>query len=244
MNESREKILYYRDASIFEEDSEEVNSYFDYILKGQGFDILRAGDLENVEEMLEREDIKLLLFYLGSDSHPEEAIKASMLSVLSCMRTVTTKPIMVLYGGVEERLMLKAFQSGADEFIDKRVTLMELVARIKNQIVTYNRLVHLGEDIIISISGLEINDTAKTVTVEGHRVDLTPTEYKILMLLIAKKGKVLSNKQIYEAIWQMEPVGVDNTIAVHIRHLREKIEKNPKKPQWVRVVWGQGYRVG
>jgi len=94
------------------------------------------------------------------------------------------------------------------------------------------------------MDGIEVDDTAKLVKVGGNRVDLTPTEYKILHLLMEKPGRVLSNRQIYEEIWHMEPVGVDNTVAVHIRHIREKIEENPQNPRFLRVVWGQGYKVG
>ena len=91
---------------------------------------------------------------------------------------------------------------------------------------------------------LEVDDNAKVVRVRGNEVELTPTEYKILHLLMEKPGRVLSNKQIYERIWKMAPIGADNTVAVHIRHIREKIEENPQEPRYLQVVWGQGYRVG
>ena len=96
----------------------------------------------------------------------------------------------------------------------------------------------------LAMDGIEVDDVAKMVWVEGNRVDLTPTEYKILRLLMEKPGRVLSNSQIYESIWKMAPIGADNTVAVHIRHIREKIEENPQNPRYLRVVWGQGYKVG
>ena len=91
---------------------------------------------------------------------------------------------------------------------------------------------------------LEMDDRSKTVSVKGRQVDLTPTEYKILRLLVTGRGRVMSNREIYSNIWNMEPIGADNTIAVHIRHIREKIEENPKEPRYLQVVWGQGYKVG
>ncbi|MBP5223869.1 MAG: winged helix-turn-helix transcriptional regulator, partial [Lachnospiraceae bacterium] len=94
------------------------------------------------------------------------------------------------------------------------------------------------------IDGLEIDDNQRKVTVDGREVKLTPTEYQILRLLVKEKGKVLSINQIYEAIWKMHAVGVDNTIAVHIRHIREKIEQNPRQPKYLKVIWGTGYMVG
>ena len=94
------------------------------------------------------------------------------------------------------------------------------------------------------MDGLEINDRNRTVTVDGREVKMTPIEYKILRLLVRERGKVLSISQIYESIWHMQAIGADNTIAVHIRHIREKIESNPKEPRYLKVVWGTGYKVG
>mgnify|MGYP002520246233 CR=1 FL=1 len=99
-------------------------------------------------------------------------------------------------------------------------------------------------DPVYRVGGLEVDDRSRTVTVEGKVVRLTPIEYQILLLLVKEQGKVLSISQIYESIWQMRAVGADNTIAVHVRHIREKIENNPKDPRYLKVVWGNGYKVG
>ena len=99
-------------------------------------------------------------------------------------------------------------------------------------------------DRVYRVDGLEINDIQRTVTVEGRNVRLTPIEYKILRFLVQQHGRVFSNSQIYENIWNMQAIGADNTIAVHIRHIREKIERNPKEPRYLKVVWGNGYKVG
>ena len=110
----------------------------------------------------------------------------------------------------------------------------------------YTQLVNMCVNIdrIYKVDGLVINDIQRTVTVEGRSVRLTPIEYKILRLLVQQRGKVFSNSQIYETIWNMQAIGADNTIAVHIRHIREKIESNPKEPRYLKVVWGNGYKVG
>lgn len=96
----------------------------------------------------------------------------------------------------------------------------------------------------MEVNGLEVDDATKTVTVDGRKVNLTPTEFKILRLLMETPGQVISNHEIYESIWKMAPIGADNTVAVHIRHIREKIEDNPQEPRFLKVVWGQGYKVG
>lgn len=145
-----------------------------------------------------------------------------------------------------EGAKIAALGAGADDYVTEKCSAGELVARVKCHLERYLRLVKVCENIesIYKVDELEIDDNRRTVYVEGREVKLTPIEYKILRLLVQQRGKVFSIEQIYREIWQMQPVGVDNTIAVHIRHIREKIEKNPKKPQYIKVVWGTGYRVG
>jgi DNA-binding response OmpR family regulator len=121
-----------------------------------------------------------------------------------------------------------------------------LLARIKSQLRRYRQLTDENDRIagIYRIDGLEINDTTREVSVDGRDVRLTPIEYNILKLLVQERGKVISIDRIYETIWHMRAVGADNTVAVHVRHIREKIESNPKEPRYLKVVWGTGYRVG
>ena len=123
---------------------------------------------------------------------------------------------------------------------------LELIARIKSQLRRYLQLSNISENLenIYRVDGLVIDDVSRKVFVDDKEVRLTPIEYKILKLLVLKKGKVLSVEEIYESIWHLRAVGADNTIAVHIRHIREKIEANPKEPKYVKVVWGTGYKVG
>ena len=122
---------------------------------------------------------------------------------------------------------------------------MELVARVKSQLRRYTLLGNAKEqsDAVFEVGGLSINDDLKEVTVDGEVVKLTPIEYNILLLLVKNQGKVFSINQIYENIWNEDAIGADNTVAVHIRHIREKIEINPKEPRYLKVVWGVGYKI-
>ena len=153
---------------------------------------------------------------------------------------------MILSAKSEDADKILGLNVGADDYMTKPFNPLELTARVKSQLRRYTQLVNLCESIdsIYRVDGLEINDRNRTVTVEGREVKMTPIEYKILRLLVQERGKVLSISQIYESIWHMQAIGADNTIAVHIRHIREKIESNPKEPRYLKVVWGTGYKVG
>ena len=145
----------------------------------------------------------------------------------------------------EEEQQLAGFGAGADDYIPKPFNPLELVARVKSQLRRYTQLGNAAEsgDSIYTVGGLSINDDLKEVTVDGEVVKLTPIEYNILLLLVKNQGKVFSINQIYESIWNEDAIGADNTVAVHIRHIREKIEINPKEPRYLKVVWGVGYKI-
>ena len=135
---------------------------------------------------------------------------------------------------------------GADDYVTKPFNPLELVARVKSQLRRYTQLgstVNTSGQAVYGTGGQLINDDLKEVTVDGEVVKLTPIEYNILLLLVKNQGKVFSIEQIYENIWNEEAIGADNTVAVHIRHIREKIEINPKEPRYLKVVWGVGYKV-
>ena len=134
---------------------------------------------------------------------------------------------------------------GADDYVTKPFNPLELVARVKSQLRRYTLLSNnsASEDTCYEAGGLMIDDDLKKVTVDGEEVKMTPIEYNILLLLMKNKGKVFSINQIYESIWNEEAIGADNTVAVHIRHIREKIEINPKEPRYLKVVWGVGYKI-
>lgn len=133
---------------------------------------------------------------------------------------------------------------GADDYVTKPFNPLELVARAKSQLRRYTKLGNIQEtDNVYRTGGLTINDERKEVTVDDEPVKLTPIEYNILLLLMKNQGRVFSIEQIYENIWQEEAIAADNTVAVHIRHIREKIEINPKEPRYLKVVWGVGYKI-
>ena len=134
---------------------------------------------------------------------------------------------------------------GADDYVTKPFNPLELVARVKSQLRRYTKLGNAMDENqkIYQTGGLVMNDDLKEVTVDGEQVKLTPIEYNILLLLVKNQGKVFSINQIYESIWNEDAIGADNTVAVHIRHIREKIEINAKEPRYLKVVWGIGYKV-
>ena len=153
---------------------------------------------------------------------------------------------MVIAQKMDETMKVSALSIGADDYVSADDNILVILARIKSQLRRYTQLTAICENLsqIYKVDGLEINDLQKRVIVDGKEVKLTPTEYEILKLLVMEKGKVLSIHQIYEDIWKMQAVDVDNTVAVHVRHIREKIELNPRKPRYLKVIWGTGYMVG
>lgn len=153
-------------------------------------------------------------------------------------------PIIVLSAKTADSDKILGLNVGADDYVSKPFNPLELVARVNSQMRRYTKLGNAAESSkVFQSGGLAINDDLKSVSVDGEAVRLTPIEYNILLLLVKNQGKVFSINQIYENIWNEEAIGADNTVAVHIRHIREKIEINPKDPQYLKVVWGVGYKI-
>ena len=154
-------------------------------------------------------------------------------------------PILFVTAREDEQDKLHGYGLGADDYVEKPFNPLELVARVKSQLRRYTQLGNAAENdaSVYTVGGLSINDDLKEVTVDGETVKLTPIEYNILLLLVKNQGKVFSINQIYESIWNEDAIGADNTVAVHIRHIREKIEINPKEPRYLKVVWGVGYKI-
>ena len=162
------------------------------------------------------------------------------------IRETSSIPIIILSAKSEDSDKILGLNIGADDYVSKPFNPLELVARVKSNLRRYTQLGNLdttSNDALYKVFGLEINDETKEVTVDGEPVKLTPIEYNILLFLVKNKGKVFSINQIYENIWNENAIGADNTVAVHIRHIREKVEINPKEPKYLKVVWGVGYKI-
>lgn len=160
------------------------------------------------------------------------------------IRKISNVPIILLTAKSEDNDKVIGLNLGADDYITKPFNPVEVLARVKSQL---RRYMQLGSETkhksIVQIGNVELDDDEKTVNVNGEPISLTPIEFQILKLLMQNPGKVYSTKQIYTEVWQDEPYGAENTVAVHIRHIREKIEINPAEPRYFKVVWGQGYKM-
>ena len=160
------------------------------------------------------------------------------------IREFSNVPIILLTAKSETEDKVLGLNVGADDYITKPFVPVEVLARVRSQLRRYASLgSHQTEPDSLTIGGISMDDRTKTVTVEGESVSLTPTEYAILHLLMSNPGKVYSTKTLYEAVWREAALGSEGSVAVHIRHLREKIEINPSEPRYLKVIWGQGYKL-
>lgn len=221
------------------DDDKEIVEAIEIYLTQEGYHILKAYDGTEALEMLEREEVHLLL--LDVMMPKLDGIRATLK-----IREKNSIPIIILSAKSEDADKILGLNVGADDYVTKPFSPLELVARVKSQLRRYTQLGGTAQnenDKIYSVGGLRINDDLKEVTVDGELVRLTPIEYNILLLLMKNQGRVFSINQIYEMIWNEEAIGADNTVAVHIRHIREKIEINPKETRYLKVVWGVGYKI-
>ena len=220
------------------DDDKEIVEAIEIYLTQEGYRILKAYDGTEALEMLEREEVHLLL--LDVMMPKLDGIRATLK-----IREKNSIPIIILSAKSEDADKILGLNVGADDYVTKPFSPLELVARVKSQLRRYTQLGAAAEKRgnIYETGGLMIDDDRKEVTVDGEVVKLTPIEYRILLLLVKNQGRVFSINQIYESIWEEEAIAADNTVAVHIRHIREKIEINPKEPRYLKVVWGLGYKV-
>lgn len=212
------------------------------LLAGEDMDMVVAADVEQLGIVLEKEQIHLMLIDVElNDKGWDKGIE-----LIARLRRSSSIPLIVISAQSAETAKIMALEAGADDYVTADCNVLVLLARMKSQLRRYFQLVHMCTNIdrIYKVDELVIDDVRRSVTVEGRSVRLTPIEYKILRLLVQQRGEVLSNSQIYENIWQMQAIGADNTIAVHVRHIREKIESNPREPRYLKAVWGNGYKVG
>lgn len=209
---------------------------------GEGLHMTVAADVEQLEQILMAKEVQLMLVDIElNDKGWDRGIE-----LIAKLRKQSSIPLIVISSQSAETAKIMALEAGADDYVTSDCNPLELLARVKSQLRRYIQLVSMYSNIdrIYRVDGLIIDDIQRTVEVDGRRVRLTPIEYKILRLLVQQRGNTLSNCQIYETIWHMQAFGADNTIAVHVRHIREKIESNPKEPRYLKAVWGIGYKVG
>ena len=221
------------------DDDKEIVDAIDIYLSQEGYHILKAYDGLQAIEIMKKEEVHLILLDIMMPNL--DGIRATRK-----IRETSSVPIIMLSAKSEDVDKILGLNIGADDYITKPFNPLELIARVKSQLRRYTQLGNLAteeKEAEYVCGGLVVNDDLKTVTVDGEPVKLTPIEYNILVLLIKNQGKVFSIEQIYENIWNEEAIGADNTVAVHIRHIREKIEINPKEPRYLKVVWGVGYKI-
>ena len=219
------------------DDDKEIVDAIEIYLMQEGYNIIKAYDGEMALDILSKEKVDLIIIDVMMPKL--DGIHATLQ-----IRKESSVPIIILSAKTEDSDKILGLNIGADDYVTKPFNPLELVARVKSQLRRVEVLSNnVQSDVIYKAGGLEINDDLKKVTVDGEEVRLTPIEYNILLLLIKNKGKVYSINQIYENIWNEEAIGADNTVAVHIRHIREKIEINPKEPRYLKVVWGVGSKI-
>ena len=229
------------------DDDKDIVEAIDIYLTQEGYEVLKAYDGDEAIKVLKSNEvdrfIAIIVDLLIMDvMMPRlDGIRATLK-----IRENMSLPIIILSAKSEDADKILGLNIGADDYITKPFNPLELVARVKSQLRRYTQLgstARSDNQSEFRTGGLVIRDDLKEVTVDGEKVKLTPIEYNILLLLVKNQGKVFSINQIYENIWNEEAIGADNTVAVHIRHIREKIEINPKEPRYLKVVWGVGYKV-
>ena len=220
------------------DDDKEIVDAIDIYLQQEGYRVLKAFDGEEALVLLKEQEVHLLIIDVMMPRL--DGIHATLK-----IREKSSIPIIILSAKTEDADKILGLNIGADDYVEKPFNPLELVARVKSQLRRYTQLGNAADvsGAVYTVGGLSINDDMKEVTVDGDVVRLTPIEYNILLLLMKNQGKVYSINQIYESIWNEDAIGADNTVAVHIRHIREKIEINPKEPRYLKVVWGVGYKV-
>ncbi len=220
------------------DDERDIVSALQIYLESDGYKVFTAFNGKEALEIASSNEIHLILMDIMM---PE----MDGITAMVTLRESSNVPVILLTAKSEDTDKILGLNVGADDYITKPFNPVEMLARVRSQIRRYTKLggnlTQEGTD-LITIGGVSVNDASKIVTVDGDEVSLTPTEYEILKLLMKNKGKVMSQKEIYESVRKEMAFGAENTIAVHIRHLREKIEINPSEPRYIKVVWAHGYK--
>ena len=220
------------------DDQPDIVNALKIYLTPEGYRLYEAFTGKEALELVKQEDIHLIL--LDVMMPVMDGITAT-----AKIREISNVPIILLTAKSETEDKVLGLNVGADDYITKPFVPVEVLARVRSQLRRYASLGSRPEPASgqLTLGGIVLDDRTKSVTVEGETVSLTPTEYAILQLLMRNPGKVFSTKVLYESVWQEAALGSEGAVAVHIRHLREKIEINPSEPRYLKVVWGQGYKM-
>ncbi|AYC28650.1 response regulator transcription factor [Paenisporosarcina cavernae] len=219
------------------DDDEEIRNGIEIYLKNDGYDVVKASNGKEAVQHLEQAEVHLII--LDVMMPQMDGIQATF-----HIRTTFNVPIIMLSAKVEDSDKIHGLSVGADDYVTKPFHPLELMARVKSQLRRYTTLGNMEKvSNRLTIRGLELDEEAKEVTLDGVSLKLTPIEYKITELLMRHAGKVFSIHQIYELVWNEEAYNAENIVAVHIRKIREKMEVDPKNPQYIKVVWGVGYKI-
>jgi DNA-binding response OmpR family regulator len=223
------------------DDDREIVEAIGIYLMSEGYTVYKAYDGLEALAVLKKEEIHLLIIDVMMPKM--DGIHATLK-----IRETNNIPIIILSAKTEDNDKIFGLTVGADDYITKPFNALELIARVKSQLRRYTKLGTMQsiepKQNVYRSGGLEVNDETKTVFVDGEEVEkLTPIQYNIVLFLIQNKGKVFSIEQIYESVWKEDAYNAENTVAVHIRRIREKIEINPKEPRYLKVVWGIGYKI-
>lgn len=221
------------------DDEKDIVSALNIYLTADGYQVYEAYNGKEAVDILNKEEIHLVLM----------DIMMPVMDGITAMvkiREISNVPVILLTAKSEDTDKILGLTVGADDYVTKPFNPVEVQARVKSQLRRYMQLgggVPQVQEDVLQIGGIELNDRTKEVTLDGDAVSLTRTEYEILKLLMQNPGKVYSPNEIYELVWKDNPYGTENTVAVHIRHLREKVEYNPAEPRHLKVVWGRGYKI-
>ena len=221
------------------DDDHEIVKAIEIYLSKEGYNVLKAYNGIECIEIFKNNEVHLVVLYIMMP------VKDGI-QTLKELRDISSIPVIMLSAKSEDEDKIQGLNLGADDYVTKPFNPLELMARVNSGIRRYTKLgtmVQEENNNIYRTGDLTINDDLKEVFVDGKQVKLTPTEYNILKFLLRNKGKVYSIEQIYENVWDGEAFGAENIIAVHIRHIREKIEINSKEPKYLKVIWGIGYKV-
>ncbi len=229
-----------KETILIVDDEKEIRDLIDIYLKNEGYRTLKAENGIEALNVLEKEEVHLIIL---------DIMMPELDGIQACMKIREGKnmPIIMLSAKTEDMDKIMGLTTGADDYITKPFNPLELIARVKSQLRRYIKLNNGGNSVdrssLIEIDDLTMNTETHEVYLDGKNIKLTPREFNILELLSRNRGIVFSIEKIYESVWKEEFIQSDNTVMVHIRKIREKIEENPRKPRFIKTVWGVGYKI-